>query len=136
MKHKTESLEGPLLDAAVAKALGLSFTIRHYPGDGSSPVSKALLVHKTTSGEREDGFYPSSRWDHGGPIIQQFHISIECFQDTSGGSNMRDVFWLSTAYGGTAAGLKHDGRGEHGLPLVAAMRAIVSAQLGEEVEVP
>lgn len=135
MKHLTSELSGALLDQAVAKALGWR--------ENKSLRQWETLVDGDwfrVAGAHFGGWSPSTLWGDGGPLIQKYHISVECFQDTAGASNMRDVWWCATAYGGTAAGLPQDGCGEafdqDATPLIAAMRALVSAKLGDEVELP
>jgi len=51
MKHKTEELSDELLDAAVAKAMGLG------------RVPSAI-------------WQPSRNWEHGGPIIERERITV------------------------------------------------------------
>lgn len=71
-----------------------------------------------------DGYYtykPSSKWEHGGPIIERERISvISDYHEIEDG-------WL-------ADGGKKQVFGP--TPLIAAMRCYVASKLGEEVEVP
>jgi hypothetical protein len=55
MKHKTSELEGPLLDAAVAKAEGFDY-LRPPP--------------------QREGWAPSRSWSVAGPIIEREVISL------------------------------------------------------------
>jgi hypothetical protein len=101
-KHKVSELDGALLDAAVAKALG---------GPSGS------------SGDGRDRFQPSSHWRDGGPIIEREAISLDPDYETPAGA-----VWMARC---------GDGEWIKGpTPLIAAMRAFVSAKLGEEVELP
>lgn len=118
MKHKTAELEGELLDIAVALALGIQPNLRHK----GKPLTDCYLIPFDTGpseGSAGDIFQPSTRWDHGGPIIERAKIN---------------TFW-------------HEGRGrwcadkdDLGLDgptlLIAAMRAYVTSVFGEEVEIP
>jgi hypothetical protein len=52
MKHQVDTLDGPLLDAAVAQAVF---------EDGQKPANI---------------FAPSRLWDHGGPIIEREEITL------------------------------------------------------------
>jgi hypothetical protein len=112
MNYKTSTLEGELLDAAVAKAEGL--LIDGIRGDD-------CVVGETPN---RYVFAPSRSWAQGGPIIERERISSRCDED--GYSTPEEpwcaecgVFW---AIGPTL--------------LIAAMRAYVASKLGEEVDLP
>ncbi len=144
MKYKTSELSGARLDQAVAKACGYLYDKNISEDfivttlDPSIPPRPPEHVHREVCRVVIDGqerpFCPSSEWVHGGPIIERNHISVECYQDTAGRSNMRDVFWLATLPGGTCLGFERDGAGEAETVLVAAMRCFVHARMGEEVD--
>lgn len=110
MKYKTAELEGALLDAAVAKALGKSYIT----------IGRNGCWAGATHQDQDGGFFaPSSRWDQGGPIIERESLELlgitkERWQAT----NLDD----DCEYGPTL--------------LIAAMRAYVRSKFGEEVELP
>jgi enoyl-CoA hydratase/carnithine racemase len=64
MKHKTETLEGAQLDAAVAKALGLPFTLARQPEDAMTRAERitkeqeAAYLHKFKRAPRSNGGAP------------------------------------------------------------------------------
>jgi hypothetical protein len=76
MKHKVSTLEGSLLDAAVAKAEGLPLSNEWKQGDSC----------RVGTGEGDlRTFAPSTDWAHGGPIIERERISISpYFRDPDG----------------------------------------------------
>lgn len=114
MKHKTSELTGALLDAAVAKA------------DGAEHPHSVM-----TRGE--DGalrpFEPSSTWNDGGPIIEREGIRTApvFFDDLVEFAPFTVDYWEAVD---TRRGRRHQGS----TPLIAAMRAFVTAKLGDEVE--
>lgn len=106
MKHRVADLDGALLDAAVAKAEGMT------EGDRWQHRSGA-------------GFYPSREWQDGGPILERERISLDAgdaVTEWSAYCPMDPKLGIASQDGPT--------------PLVAAMRAYVSATFGEEVELP
>jgi hypothetical protein len=129
MKHKTATLEGALLDAAVAKAEGHNFRIL---SEAESPIGREVLVawpehHAEPRSYRE--FEPSADWGDGGPIIERegvylWRAGVE-----------RDTLW---AAGYSLERWKVEaGVGSFGpTPLIAAMRAYVASKFGAEVELP
>lgn len=114
MKHKTSELTGPLLDAAVALALGWA------------PVAGRLYWFRAADNVTSDpcGLFPppySSSWFDGGPIKARERISTHYRNDGTVDAVLPgDNQWPWT------------GQTE----LEAAMRAFVSAKLGDEVELP
>lgn len=124
MKHKVSELEGPLLDAAVAIAEG--FKPLFWDG------------HCTTGpegGEFVNGYNPSENWSIGGPIIQRERIDVCVESDQAGPSS-----WSGTInewqLGWRTEHLREKAYATGPTPLIAAMRAFVSAKLGDEVELP
>jgi len=140
MKFKVRGLEGAMLDAAVAKALG--FGERLMAVDGAVCVTTLIDHERWISNKHGDGmlrlpmppkeshtrFSPSTDWGHGGPIIEREQISIRpvFFEDyVECGFNVE--YWEATC--------SRDGTFSCGnTPLVAAMRAYVASKFGEEVE--
>jgi hypothetical protein len=113
MKHKVSELEGALLDAAVAKALG----------HRDLQLKNGEWRSRTDDGELSPIAAFSENWAAGGPIIERERIGLlDClvgweacaYSDQS--NNDRDI----EAYGRT--------------PLIAAMRAFVASKFGEEVD--
>jgi hypothetical protein len=102
MKHRTADLQGALLDAAVAKAESKLFRIDDW---------------------RWGDFAPSTKWEHGGPLIEREKIGTWWEHDQ----------WCASYEIDTAGGTE-DAWGP--TPLIAAMRCYVASKLGEEVELP
>lgn len=133
MKHKTEELEGALLDAAVAKAEGAAFRVN----DGKCWTLLRVSTFKTLAAaggtinvpagfhETLNVFCPSSDWSHGGPIIERFLIDI-CWQGAIEGSPW--AAWV------TRDAVLEPAEGRGPTPLIAAMRAYAASKFGEEVE--
>lgn len=129
---KTSELEGAALDEYVAKALGLTTQTRY--ANTGRPIYGAPDFIDCPSEDPTfgDPFTPSTRWDHGGPIIEMETIRLEPSTWDSGGG----VQWV--------AGPKRpqaDMRYPHGVqygptPLIAAMRAFVRSVFGDEVKEP
>jgi hypothetical protein len=117
MKHKVSDLEGALLDAAVAKALGHMFTVSH---DGMVTV---FDWQRAGSLVRGNPFEPSIAWAHGGPIIERERITVGPRASTAGWTAACDPEF-------------HSGESFGPTPLIAAMRAFVASKLGEDVELP
>ena len=114
MKIKTSELIDAALDWAVAEAQGRSPTL--------NMNSHGMVWHGwwlATGGEYERMPNYFNDWAQGGQIIEREGISI--YRMTSD--------W-SAAY--NPSGAAQDGP----TPLIAAMRCLVAAKLGDEVEVP
>ncbi len=111
MQVKTSDLEGAALDWAVAAVTG-----EHDDGEHASM-------------EIGLGRYsPSTDWSQGGPLIaEKITVLIDCeagcYADT----------WANAGIYGQAFS-EYDGQGP--TLLVAAMRALVASEIGDEVEVP
>ena len=123
MKHKVSELTGALLDAAVAKASGMSFTLEGFGklahlapqcwnNDGEFDEER---------GDRYARFCPSTSWGDGGPIIERERIDMHWNRDIG--------LWEAIA-GYDIAFLQRRGP----TLLSAAMRAYVASRLGDEVE--
>jgi hypothetical protein len=115
-KHKVAELEGALLDAVVAMALGDGYGWNEH---------HAFTTYK--NGSQKDAFSPSSRWDDGGPIIERERIEVSAVD--------RDQVYGPTTWNGFADGV--GGFMASGpTPLIAAMRAYVASKFGDEVDLP
>lgn len=131
-KHKVSELTGGMLDAAVAMAEGAQLG-----GDVNPGTPRVPLAYSTD-------------WEYGGPIIERERISVWELGPYSFIDQPLDCPWLARIFRpGLAAGLlpgstMNDARagepdGIHidrsgQTPLIAAMRALVAAKLGDEVD--
>jgi len=77
-----------------------------------------ILIPNNPMRQDPQEFSPSTRWEHGGPIIER--------ETSSHGHNMDRSVWAHCGC--------HLGEGK--TLLIAAMRAFVACKLGDEVEVP
>ena len=128
MKYKTSELTGALLDAVVAKALGLIFTIA--PAVDIQQAGRQLTrdICRVENGKSiwMVGFFPSSNWADGGPIIDREKIGCYWIADESqwrAGLDMHGYtpeFDLAQSHGPTM--------------LIASMRAFVAVKMGAEVD--
>lgn len=119
MKIKTSELSGAALDWAVAKA-----------ADIPVGVMSGILYRKDLPGDTYGPgpiFNPSADWSQGGPLIENLEISI--VKEFG-----RKVYACSEIEVGNCWHVSGDQSGD--TYLIAAMRAIVAAKLGEEIEVP
>lgn len=118
--HKVSELEGALLDAAVAKALGHTLVESMYRPRGGKP---AIILGWDVDSEIHVPAY-SSNWAQGGPIIGRERIGFQhhAFRVGHETHNTVDAFL--------------PGRHHQSGPtmLIAAMRAFVASHFGEEVE--
>ncbi|WP_161523295.1 phage protein NinX family protein [Chromobacterium haemolyticum] len=106
---ETPTLTGAALDYAVAVASGQK---NPQPGlDGGCVVSHGHTLHR---------FCPSTEWAHGGPLLDKFAVSV---------TPLSDAQWRAEEFitHETALGDEY---------LVATMRCIVMAELGQIVKVP
>jgi hypothetical protein len=123
MQIKTSELTGPALDWAVAAAL-----YEQYEEDRvvkvcrNEPTTPAWVEVENSPGSAPHfhRFSPSTNWAHGGPIIERGLLVL--YPDPSDGWRARSYMDLTYYKGPT--------------PLIAAMRAYVASQLGDEVYVP
>ena len=115
MRVKTNELKGAALDWAVAQVEG-----RH---DVKAGAGQCYTLHPCERQGYEEyrPYQPSADWSQGGPLFEKY---IDWHDELDG---IRCRAWphgkaCEWAYGSTL--------------LIAAMRAIVAAELGGEVEVP
>ncbi len=118
-KHKVAELEGALLDAAVAKALGYEIDV-----DGD----RVDISGRENSGA-PGRWHPSTDWAFGGPIIERERIELSFGVAHPDGS----MWWQGII---NPHGLpSHDLDGPISpTPLIAAMRCYVASRFGEEVD--
>lgn len=111
MKIKTSELEGIALDWAVAIALNGQKAF--FDAFGARSLGRLI------SGEVKSGrISPSTDWSQCGPFIEAYEVEL--------------MPWS----GGWVANCLPSGHGEGGTHLIAACRAIVAANLGDEIDVP
>ena len=110
--YTTEELEGPLLDLAVSQAVGLGAVI-HKVDNAIAPFFECCVLNEC--GRLQYQYMPSRDWGQGGRLVEEHLISI----------TERGDKWAADARGGWVI--------EAATPLLAAMRALVSAKLGATV---
>mgnify|MGYP000314171974 FL=1 len=111
--YKTLDLEGPLLDLAVAKAIGLSALI-HKVDNAIAPFFECCVLSERQRLQYQ--YMPSRNWTQGGPLVEEHCISL-----THRGADR----WAADAPGAWIV--------EAETPLLAAMRALVGMKLGDTV---
>ena len=120
--HKVEELTGLLLDAAVAKAEGRTYTL-------DRPLRVGRSTGYPTNIDPDDGFAPSTSWNVGGPIIERERIAV--MHGTFRGSVVGRITYKDEWH----AHADDDRAHAYGpTPLVAAMRAYVASKFSDEVE--
>jgi hypothetical protein len=112
MKVKTSEAVGPILDWAAAKSANIEL-----PGTIFLPRGEFLVSHLNQ-------WSPSARHEHGGPLIELFGISAECFAPHE--ASMKQ--WSATIDGDFLQ------RGP--TLLISSMRSLAAVHFGEEIEVP
>lgn len=105
---KTAELVGPALELAIATALG----IRAFAADGRCYLGNG----DEASMVMLDPWSPSTDWAQGGTLWDEWATSMEHYDG-----------WLVAVVGGDATGPTK---------LIALCRAIVSAKMGDVVQVP
>jgi hypothetical protein len=118
MKHEVATLEGALLDAAVAKAEGLQW----------APHPQGCAVMQDFIGIGGGAYVlwsPSTDWGLGGPLIERESITISVVHD-----GQAAVRWMALMNRGEETFT----RMFNATPLLAAMRAYVASKFGETVE--
>lgn len=119
---KTSELIGAALDWAVAKADGGEYKPYQFASNIDAPFCDACVF---PDGRAFSTFRPSSDWSQGGPLIEKYRVSLE---DVG-------IGWIATPRCCTSSeGVMKPQ--DHDFLLVAAMRAIVAAKLGDVVNVP
>ena len=115
MKIKTADLIGPALDWAVAECLEATrIQLYEYNGRRMIRVSLPEGIHAP--------WEPSRYWGQGGPIIERGNIDLIS-------PTPSDPLWQAMQWR-----FAHGAKGP--TPLVAAMRCLVAANLGDEVDIP
>lgn len=121
MEYEVAKLEGALLDAAVAMALG-------YKSAAQVPEDLCGMWYVGESDGGIKNWTPSTDWAQGGPIIERESIAV--FRQEWSDGSLRD--WMAGSSHDLDEGPKMAGP----TPLIAAMRAYVASKFGETVELP
>ena len=148
MKHKTSELTGDLLDAAVAKAMGILVTPDddhpQQPGlceslrkEWGCHVVRWFAADDDGNETSEEGGWepitswggPSTNWEDGGPIIDRERISL--IAPALGTSKWVAGINAMLSHR-EAIEMEHQQKGE--TALIAAMRCFVASKMGDEVE--
>jgi len=121
---KTSELTGAALDWAVAKCNGKGIEF----DDPNDP----WLTVDGVADRPLHSYTPSSDWSQGGPLIEQHGIEVFCNLSAEQASRFKDASpdWRACM---------NRGRSEHSYgptPLIAAMRCLVAAKLGDMVQIP
>lgn len=137
------SLEGVMLDGAVARALGCEVASNMADIGRAITGEMAPVMFVTTGGRlgvagvgpgQNSEWAPSRDWRQGGPIIEKEQIML-CSPEV-----IDRPFWQAVMYPVSADGRKGKESSEvmakGGSALVAAMRAFVTSRFGEEVDLP
>lgn len=129
MKIKTSELEGAALDWVVAKAVGARNVSVCAPMNTGEPICPPFVERFEAdpwpgAGEGYMPYRPSTNWSQGGPLTEGRVFRME---------QVGPDAWLACMY--RSAGGQWLARTGPTL-LIAAMRAIVAAELGDEVDVP
>lgn len=127
---KTSEMSWEQLDWAVAKILDGHLDVYGWKICSSifnrhPCVSRAIKADDGVTGYEERCFNPALSWVDGGPIIARHLISVYYIPEDGPAAEGKWVASICTGdeFCGTT-------------PLIAAMRALVAAKLGNEVEVP
>lgn len=123
MLVKTSDLIGPALDWAVAQIDGVK-TLMMAPRKSEPKKPFALFgsLALSVGGDDESSYAPSTCWHCGGPLIEKHTIGVDL---------EREGLWVATPPNWTAETIQYAPT-----PLIAACRAIVAANLGDQVDVP
>lgn len=123
---KTVGLQGPALDWAVAKAIGRLTELFVAPNEQRGTTEWARSNRR---------WYPSTTWSQGGPLIEQHDISFRKYHRP--GSPAHGTYYAKVCRDNGSIiqwSNKRDSTGP--TPLIAAMRCLVAAKLGDTVQVP
>lgn len=112
--YKTAELEGPLLDLAVAKAVGLAAVIHKIDNPIGGPFFECCVLSER--GRLQYQYMPSRLWDQGGRLVDEHRISL--IERGEGG-------WIADMRAGCVM--------EAETPLLCAMRALVESTFGDTV---
>ncbi len=122
IEMKTAQLIGPALDWAVAKIEGYQCFINH---DAFGPGEHEVVYVNGETGDwhHNGNWRASTNWSQGGPLIEKYRMHI-C-PIVYDGMGMTQC-WIDGC----------DNRFIDSTPLIAAMRCLVDAKLGDTVQIP
>lgn len=124
MKIKTSKLTGQALDWAVATC------------EGYEPFTDSISWIIKRAGQYIQLPKYSTDWAQGGPVIEHENLSVSYWGEHSkfGQHASTEQFWEARHPSHRTHSRRTVGFGP--TPLIAAMRCLVSAKLGDEVDVP
>ncbi len=131
MKIKISELMGTALDWAVAKCEGQALLD---PYDNEWEYCWNLLGDNSG-----DYYFPSVDWAQGGPLVERegINTSVNYEEDDVFGEVMHRVGWKASSWNNSIPGTSGFFVWAYGdTALIAAMRCLCSAKLGDEVEIP
>ena len=132
IKKRVAELEGAQLDWAVAMAAGIEVVPYPDPEATDAPWSWLRVFRDGPCAPCYAGWSPSSRWAHGGPIIERERIGLAT-QRAEDGIGWE---WMACSHGYAGVHPFECCHMAGSTPLISAMRAFVESKLGDEVEVP
>lgn len=121
---KTSDLEGAALDWAVAIVV--------FEGDEDGCIASLKINGFEIINPSYESFFefkPSTDWSQGGPLIEKYRVDLQAPTHSA-------KPWVAYACGDFYDGIYDVFTLEADTPLIAACRAIVSAELGDVVSVP
>lgn len=119
---KTSELTGIALDWAVAKCEGA--TNLHYDTVATWWVTLNSQDRALSKGwSSAQNYHPSSNWEQGGRIIEREGIAIQRWLETG---------WIADRWNFRFV----SGHSNGPTPLIAAMRCLCRAKLGDEIDIP
>lgn len=138
IEMKVAEAIGPTLDWMVAQIDGVK-TLMMSPRKGEPQKPFALFgsLALSVGGNEESSYAPSSCWHCGGPLIEKYRLTVSSPLSQvhrNGGPNAGygpSGCWTACTWNGRRSVAFHETSA-----LVAACRAIVTANLGETVMVP
>lgn len=129
MKIKVSEAAGIALDWMVAKCEGWEWKTGISPWFGNEPWIESGIAGVSLKRRQLWEFAYSTKWAHGGPIIEREFIGVNPRVDRT-----LEECWSAQFYEGVKNDLYVNEYGP--TPLIAAMRCYVASKLGDEVEVP
>lgn len=136
MKVRTESLQGPALNWAVASIVYNDHVIKVCNEEGW-PSRWIEVENFPGSAPMYFRYYPSQDWKDGGPILGRYLAGVFKYNKLDPGE--------PDTFGAHVVVIRTDWRGDPlnvvickggTTPLIAAMRCFVASKLGDEIDVP
>ena len=135
MRIKISELSGIALDWAVAKCEGM---VEQGVYGSPEPLESGLHLHYCDV-LLSYPYRPSTDWAQGGPLVERegINTSVNYEEDDVFGEVMHRVGWKASSWNNSIPGTSGFFVWAYGdTALIAAMRCLCSAKLGEEVEIP